>query len=78
LFQAFASCRLHDLNKPVAVHFSKPGQTRKDDIQITALDFIKNTHRSPKAITIRHRVEFKWTHTLQTLAPQGINLENPK
>jgi len=27
---------------------------------------------------IHHRVEFKWTHTLLTLAPQGINLENPK
>ena len=67
-----------DPNKPVAVHFNKAGHDKKNDIQITILEFIKKPPRSPQAITIRHRVESKWTHTLRTLAPQGLNLENPK
>ena len=73
----FGDIRRSDQSKPVGAHFSKPGHTRKDDVQITVLEFIKKPPRSPQATTIRHRVEFKWTHTLRTLAAQGINLENP-
>ena len=45
---------------------------------LTVLEFIKKPPRSPEAITIRCRVENNWTHTLRTLAPQGLNQENPK
>ena len=74
----FGDIKRNDHNKPVAAHFTQAGHNRKDDVQITILEFIKKPPRSPQAITIRHKVEFKWTHTLRTLAPQGINLENPK
>ena len=67
-----------DPDKPVAVHFNQRGHDKKSDIQITILEFIKKAPRSPQAIAIRHRVESKWTHTLRTIAPQGLNLENPK
>ena len=67
-----------DPDKPVAVHFTQAGHNHKNDIQITVLEFIRKPPRSPQASTIRLRVESKWTHTLRTLAPQGMNLENPK
>ena len=46
--------------------------TKPDDVEITILEFIKKPPRSPQAITISHRVEFKWTHTLLTLAPIAL------
>ena len=74
----FGDIKRGDQTKPVGAHFTKSGHSRKDDVQITVLEFIKKPPRSPQAIAIRHRVEFKCTHTLLTLAPQGLNLENPK
>ena len=74
----FGDIKRNDHNKPVAAHFTQAGHNQKDDLRITVLEFIKKPPRSLQAITIRHKVEFKWTHTLRTLAPQGINLENPK
>jgi len=74
----FGDIRRNDQTKPVGAHFTQAGHNRKSDIQITILEFIKKPPRSPQAIVIRHRVESKWTHTLRTLAPQGLNLENPK
>ena len=65
-------------DKPVAQHFSQRSHDGENDITITVLEFIKKTPRSPEAITIRNRVERQWTHLLRTLAPQGLNQENPK
>ena len=47
-------------------------------MEITVLEFIKAPPKSPKAIIVRNRVEKNWTHLLRTLAPQGLNMENPK
>ena len=65
-------------DKPLGKHFSQGNHRGIDDIRITVLEFIKMPPRSPQAITIRHRVERNWTQVLRTLAPQGLNLENPK
>ena len=65
-------------DKPIGKHFSREDHRGIDDVQISILEFIKMPPRSPQAITIRHRVEKNWTHVLRTLAPQGLNLENPK
>ena len=65
-------------DKPLGKHFSQGNHNGIDDITISVLEFIKMPPRSPQAITIRHRVERNWTHVLRTLAPQGLNLENPK
>ena len=65
-------------DKPVGKHFSQANHRGIDDLQINILEFIKMPPRSPQAIPIRLRAEKSWTHTLRTLAPQGLNLENPK
>ena len=65
-------------DKPLGKHFSQANHRGIDDIKITVLEFIKMPTDSPQAVTIRHRVERNWTHVLRTLAPQGLNLENPK
>jgi len=65
--------KICDTDKPVAVHFTQAaaGHNHKNYIEITVLEFIKITPRSPQALAIRQGVESKWS-------PQGINLRNPK
>jgi len=65
-------------DKPVAQHFSQRSHDGENDMSITVLEFIKKPPRSPEAIAIRNRVERHWTHLLRSLAPQGLNQENPK
>ena len=67
-----------DQDKPIPKHFSQSDHQGIDDVRITILEFIKMPPRSPQAAIIRQRVEKNWTHTLRTLAPQGLNLEAPK
>ena len=66
------------IEKPVGAHFSQRSHDGLNDMSITILEFIKKPPRSLEAITIRNRVERNWTHLLRTLAPQGLNQENPK
>ena len=47
-------------------------------MNITVLEFIKKHPRSNQAIAIRNKREKHWTHVLRTLAPIGLNMENPK
>ena len=65
-------------DKPVGNHFSNTDHNGITDIQISVLEFIKKAPESEQAANIRKRVERNWTHTLRTLAPFGLNLENPK
>ena len=65
-------------DKAVGHHFSQTDHNGRKDLSITVLEFIKKPSRSPQAILIRHRVENNWTHQLCTLAPFGLNQENPK
>ena len=65
-------------DKVIGRHFSQRNHNGYFDMALTVLEFIKKPPRSPEAITIRCRVENNWTHTLRTLAPQGLNQENPK
>jgi len=67
-----------DQTKPIPKHFSQNDHQGIDDVRITILEFIRMPPRSPQAAIIRQRVERNWTHTLRTLAPQGLNLETPK
>ena len=64
--------------KSVSRHFSQQGHQGVDDMQISVLEFIKNPPRSPQAVTIRNRVEMNWIHLFRSLAPRGLNMENPK
>ena len=74
----FGDINKSNQEKPLGKHFSQNNHKGIEDVYITVLEFIKMPPRSPQAITIRHRVEKCWTHVLRTLAPQGLNLENPK
>ena len=67
-----------DCEKSVSRHFSQPNHNGLKDLNISVLEFIKKPPRSPHAATIRLRVEKHWTHTLRSLAPIGLNSENPK
>ena len=65
-------------DKVIGRHFSQRNHNGYKDMSLTILEFIRKPPRSPAAITIRCRVENNWTHMLRTLAPQGLNQENPK
>ena len=67
-----------NMDKPISAHFAHDGHNGLKDMSISILEFIKKPPRSPQSITIRSRVERNWTHQLRTLAPQGLNQENPK
>lgn len=53
-------------------------QTLFHDMIISVLEFIKKTPRSEEVVSIRNRVERNWTHLFHSLAPRGLNMENPK
>jgi len=65
-------------DRSVGKHFSSGTHKGHRDVKITVLEFIKNPPRSNQAITIRLRVERRWTHVLRSLAPIGLNVEHPK
>ena len=67
-----------DQDKSVGKHFSQTNHNGIKDVEISVLEFIKKAPRSPQAVVIRSRVEKRWTHLLRCLAPQGLNIENPK
>ena len=69
---------IHDVTKPVGNHYNKPNHKGTKDLEITILEFIKKPPYSPAASAIRLRIESHWTHTLRTLSPSGLNMENPK
>ena len=64
--------------KSIGRHFSKAGHQGADDMIISVLEFIKSPPRSEQAVSIRNRVERNWTHLFRSLAPRGLNMENPK
>jgi len=64
--------------KSIGRHFSSSDHQGADDMIITVLEFIKSPPRSLQAVTIRNRVELNWTHLFRSLAPHGLNMENPK
>ena len=74
----FRDIEVADKEKSVGKHFSQDNHNGIKDVQISVLEFIKKPPRSPQAAVIRNRVEKRWTHLLRCLAPQGLNIENPK
>ena len=68
---------LSDPNKSVGRHFSQTDHRGLKDMEITVLEFIKAPPKSPHGAAIRNTIERNWTHLLRTLAPQGLNMENP-
>ena len=64
--------------KSVGRHFSQTDHKGCRDMEISVLEFIKAPPKSPRTIQLRNRVERNWTHQLRCLAPQGLNMENPK
>ena len=59
-------------------HFSQTDHLGLKNMEIHVLEFIKAPPKSPQGATIRKTIERNWTHLLRTLAPQGLNMENPK
>ena len=74
----FHDIDIADKEKTRSKHFSQSSHNGFNDLQITVLEFIKKPPRSPQAVVIRNRVEKRWTHLLRSLAPFGLNIENPK
>ena len=74
----FRDIEVHNKEKSIGRHFSTSDHSGFKDLQISVLEFIRAPPRSPQASTIRNRVERHWTHLLRTLAPAGLNMENPK
>ena len=74
----FRDIELSNPDKTVGRHFSQRNHRGSKDMTISVLEFIKAPPKSPKAVIIRNRIERFWTHRLRTLAPQGLNMENPK
>jgi transposase-like protein len=74
----FRDVELSDREKTVSRNFSSPKHRGTKDMSISVLEFIKKPPRSPQASVVRLRVEKNWTHLLRSLAPFGLNMENPK
>ena len=64
--------------KSVSRHFNGHDHLGVKDMKIHVLEFIKKAPRSAQAIPFRNKRETFWTHNLRTLAPFGLNMENPK
>ena len=69
---------LEDKEKSVSNHFSDSQHKGCHDLSIHIVEYIKKPPRSPQATSIRNRREQHWTHLLCSLAPIGLNMENPK
>ena len=74
----FRDIELGDKEKSVSNHFSNDQHNGSKDMSIHVLEFIKKPPRSLQASSIRNRREQHWTHLLRSLAPIGLNMENPK
>ena len=74
----FRDIEFSDPNKSVGRHFSQHDHIGFKDMEITVLEFIRAPPKSPQGATIRNVIERNWTHLLRCLAPQGLNMENPK
>ena len=77
-FLFFFAIELSDREKTVSRHFSSSTHRGTKDMSISVLEFVKKPPRSPQASTVRLKVEKNWTHLLRSLAPFGLNMENPK
>ena len=60
--------------EPIGRHFTSQGHHGTMDMTIHVLDFISAPSKSPPALLLRDSLERKWMHTLQSLAPKGLNL----
>ncbi len=65
-------------DKTIPFHFNSKNHKGIKDIEITVLEYIKKSPKSPQAVKIRLKRESHWTHILHTLSPNGLNMENPK
>ena len=74
----YRSVELSNQDSSVGKHFSQRDHDGIGSMNITVLEFIKKHPQSDQAIKIRNRREKHWTHLLRSLAPIGLNLENPK
>ena len=59
-------------------HFSQPSHCGIDDVEISILEFIKTSPRSPQVTLNRNRVEKHCTHLLRCMALLGLNIETQK
>ena len=76
--QHFRDIEVHNKGKSIGRHFGSSDHSGFKDLQISVLELIRAPPRSPQTSTIRNRVEHHWTHLMRTLAPAGLNMENPK
>ncbi|MCP3931901.1 MAG: hypothetical protein GY705_22730, partial [Bacteroidetes bacterium] len=78
-FQGHFGDIIRDANdKTIPLHFNSTNHRGIKDIEITVLEYIKKSPKSPQAVKIRLKRESHWTHLLHTLSPNGLNMENPK
>ena len=74
----FGDIMRDDIEKVIPLHFNSQGHKGIKDMQITVLEYIRKSPKSQQAMKIRLIREKHWTHTLHSLSPIGLNMENPK
>ena len=74
----FRDIETDNKEKSVSRHFNSKDHVGIKNMTIFVLEYIRKPPRSPQAISIRNKRENCWTHTLRSLAPNGLNMENPK
>ena len=74
----FRDIETNNTEKSVGRHFNTENHKGIKDMSLTILEFIKKPPRSPQAIKIRASREKHWTYLLRSLAPIGLNMEDPK
>ena len=65
-----------DREDAVGRHFSQPNHNGIDDLKLHIIDFIHAHPMSKLSLEIRLKVERNWQQRLQTIAPQGLNIQD--
>ncbi len=74
----FHDIKSDKIDKSIPYHFNSKNHGGIKDLKISVLEFIKKPPSCAQAQSLRLKREQQWVHTLRTLAPHGLNWENPK
>ena len=67
-----STIRNNVITSPVAVHFNKAGHN-VSTLRYTGIELVQSPRRGGDVNNMLLKRELFWIHTLQTLAPKGLN-----
>lgn len=62
------------LKTEVSKHFCDPNHNGMEDMEVFVMDFIFKRSNTPRAETLRKRIESNWIKRMQTQTPYAMNI----